>query len=247
MPPLPFDDDQAPLYTVGQVADMLGVQPAFLRRLDLEEVVQPARSGGGQRRYSRSEIARVQQVSTLAGEGLTLASIRRILGLEAEVADLKQQLDEQGTGKRPSPDATLNGRSIETTQSHTRRCDQTMRTSSTYDSVEQPAGVRVVHQDGTAIVMLHGDIDISLRHDLQAALVEAMEAKRVTVDLSRATFIDSTTLNALIGAHRTAHMADVTMMLTPGPENVMRTLHVSGVDQLIAEGGRNVEDLPQER
>ena len=91
--PLPFDDEHAPLYSVGQVADMLGVQPAFLRRLDLEEVVQPARSDGGQRRYTRSEIARVQQVSALADEGLTLAGIRRILVLEAEVADLKRQLE----------------------------------------------------------------------------------------------------------------------------------------------------------
>ena len=89
---LPIDDEHAPLYTVGQVADMLGVQPAFLRRLDVEEVVQPARSDGGQRRYSRSEIGRVQQVSELAGEGNSLASIRRILVLEAEVADLKRQL-----------------------------------------------------------------------------------------------------------------------------------------------------------
>ncbi|MEY2402683.1 MAG: MerR family transcriptional regulator, heat shock protein HspR [Acidimicrobiaceae bacterium] len=90
--PLPFDDEQAPLYTVGQVAGMLGVQPAFLRRVDVEEVVQPARSDGGQRRYSRSDIARVQRVSEMAGEGMTLAGIRRILVLEAEVADLKQQL-----------------------------------------------------------------------------------------------------------------------------------------------------------
>lgn len=90
---LPIDDDHAPLYTVGQVADMLGVQPAFLRRLDLEQVVQPARSGGGQRRYSRFEIGRVQQVSALAGEGMTLSSIRRILELEAEVADLKRRLE----------------------------------------------------------------------------------------------------------------------------------------------------------
>jgi MerR family transcriptional regulator/heat shock protein HspR len=89
---LPFDDEHAPLYTVGQVADMLGVQPAFLRRLDSEDVVQPARSGGGQRRYSRSEIARVQQVSEMAGEGMTLVGIRRILLLEAEVADLRRRL-----------------------------------------------------------------------------------------------------------------------------------------------------------
>jgi len=89
---LPFDDEHASLYTVGQVAGMLGVQPAFLRRLDVEDVVQPARSDGGQRRYSRAEIGRVQRVSEMAGEGMTLAGIRRILALEAEVADLERRL-----------------------------------------------------------------------------------------------------------------------------------------------------------
>ena len=88
-----IDDEHAPLYTVGQVADMLEVQPAFLRRLDAEQVVQPARSDGGQRRYSRAEIALVQQVSAMAGEGMTLAGIRRILVLEAEIADLRRQLE----------------------------------------------------------------------------------------------------------------------------------------------------------
>jgi MerR family transcriptional regulator, heat shock protein HspR len=89
---LPFDDEFAPLYSVGQVADMLGVQAAFLRRLDTEAVVQPARSDGGQRRYSRADIGVVQQVSAMAGEGMTLPGIRRILELEAEVASLRAQL-----------------------------------------------------------------------------------------------------------------------------------------------------------
>jgi MerR family transcriptional regulator/heat shock protein HspR len=88
----PFDDEQLPLYSVSQVAGMLGVQPAFLRRVDIEEVVQPARSDGGQRRYSRSDIARVQRVAEMADEGMTLVGIRRILLLEAEVAALKKQL-----------------------------------------------------------------------------------------------------------------------------------------------------------
>ncbi len=92
---LPFDDVNAPLYTVGQVADMLGVQHAFLRRLDTEDVVQPARSDGGQRRYSRHEIGRVQKVNELIDEGLTLAGIRRVLELEAQVADLQSQLTEE--------------------------------------------------------------------------------------------------------------------------------------------------------
>lgn len=89
---LPFDDDQAPLYTVGQVAGMLDVQPAFLRRLDVERVVQPARSGGGQRRYSRADIALAQHVSQMAEDGMTLSGIRRILVLEAEVAALRAQV-----------------------------------------------------------------------------------------------------------------------------------------------------------
>ena len=94
MPPLPrrplaFDDEHAPLYTVGQVAEILGVQPAFVRRLDTESVVQPARSTGGQRRYSRDEIDRIDAVSTMAAEGMTLPGIKRILVLEAEVAALQ--------------------------------------------------------------------------------------------------------------------------------------------------------------
>jgi DNA-binding transcriptional MerR regulator len=103
---LPFDDENAPLYTVGQVADMLGVQAAFLRRVDGEEVVRPARSDGGQRRYSRADIALVLRVSEMADEGMTLVGIRRILALEAEVADLKRQLDAAtrrgGRGERGS-------------------------------------------------------------------------------------------------------------------------------------------------
>jgi DNA-binding transcriptional MerR regulator len=93
--PLPIDDHGAALYTVGQVADMLGVQPAYLRRLDNEGVVQPLRSGGGQRRYSRNEIDQVRKVSLLVADGLTLAGIRRMLVLEAEVCDLQRQLAEE--------------------------------------------------------------------------------------------------------------------------------------------------------
>lgn len=91
---LAFDDEHAPLYTVGQVAGMLDVQPAYLRRLDVEQVVQPARSDGGQRRYSRNEIALVQHVTRMAAAGMTLPGIRRILVLEAEVGALEQQLAE---------------------------------------------------------------------------------------------------------------------------------------------------------
>jgi len=40
-------------------------------------------------------------VSDMAGEGLTLAGIRRILLLEAEVADLQRQLADLRTDTKP--------------------------------------------------------------------------------------------------------------------------------------------------
>jgi len=91
VPSLPFEDEDLPLYTVGQVSGMLEVQQAFLRRLDEFGVVRPSRSDGGQRRYSRREVATVQYVVQLTGQGVTLAGIRRILELETQVAQLEQE------------------------------------------------------------------------------------------------------------------------------------------------------------
>ena len=91
MPSLPLDDENLPLFTVGQVSQMLEIQQAFLRRLDEFRVVRPSRSAGGQRRYTRNEITVVQYVVALAGEGMTLAAIRRVLELEARVKDLEDE------------------------------------------------------------------------------------------------------------------------------------------------------------
>jgi MerR family transcriptional regulator/heat shock protein HspR len=90
---LPFDDENLPVFTVGQVAQMLEVQQAFLRRLDEFGVVCPSRSAGGQRRYSRTEVTAVRYVAQLVEEGMTLAAIRRVLELEAQVSQLVAERD----------------------------------------------------------------------------------------------------------------------------------------------------------
>ena len=91
MPSLPIDDENLPLFTVGQVSVMLEVQQAFLRRLDQKGVVSPSRSEGKQRRYTRREVTVVQYVVQLADQGVSLAGIRRILQLEAQVQELERQ------------------------------------------------------------------------------------------------------------------------------------------------------------
>jgi MerR family transcriptional regulator/heat shock protein HspR len=90
---LPLDDENLPLFTVGQVSAMLEVQQAFLRRLDEHLVVRPSRSTGGQRRYTRREITVVQYVVGLVDDGMTLPAIRRVLALEARVAELERERD----------------------------------------------------------------------------------------------------------------------------------------------------------
>ena len=90
----PFEDENIPLFTVGQVAEMLAVKQAFLRRIDELEVVTPQRSAGRQRRYTRVEIRVIQQVASMAGEGMTLPAIRRIIELETRLAEVAAQRDE---------------------------------------------------------------------------------------------------------------------------------------------------------
>ncbi|WP_062441793.1 MerR family transcriptional regulator [Herbidospora daliensis] len=89
-----MDDEFAPMFSVGQVASMLEVQHAFLRRIDQQHVVSPQRSAGGQRRYSRHDIGQIRQVVVLMGEGMTLAAVRRIIELEFEVIRLRRERDE---------------------------------------------------------------------------------------------------------------------------------------------------------
>jgi MerR family transcriptional regulator/heat shock protein HspR len=93
VPSLPLDDENMPLFTVGQVAEMLEVQQAFLRRLDEFHVVRPNRSAGGQRRYTRAEIVVVRYVSELMDGGMTLAAVRRVLQLELRVRELEAQCE----------------------------------------------------------------------------------------------------------------------------------------------------------
>jgi MerR family transcriptional regulator, heat shock protein HspR len=91
--PFSLDDADRPLFTVGQVSEMLEVQQAFLRRLDEFAVVSPSRSAGGQRRYTRNEIVVVRYVVDLIDDGLTLSAVRRVLALEERVRELEVERD----------------------------------------------------------------------------------------------------------------------------------------------------------
>ena len=92
MPLSRLDDEDYPAVTIGQAAQLLGVQPAFLRSLDAVGLISPERSGGGHRRYSRRQLALAIRIRALFDEGLTLDAAIRIVRLEDELAQARDRL-----------------------------------------------------------------------------------------------------------------------------------------------------------
>ncbi len=84
-----LDDPDFPALTMSQAAELLGVQAAFLRSLDISGVLQPHRSPGGHRRYSREQLGRAARMRGLLDDGHSLASAETILGLQDELASAR--------------------------------------------------------------------------------------------------------------------------------------------------------------
>ncbi|HEX5303293.1 MAG TPA: MerR family transcriptional regulator, partial [Streptosporangiaceae bacterium] len=57
-----------------------------------EGLLDPARSAGGTRRYSRRDIDRIAEICALTAGGLNLAGIRRVLALQEETRQLQAEL-----------------------------------------------------------------------------------------------------------------------------------------------------------
>lgn len=90
--PSKFDDADYPAYTMGRAADLLGVQPAFLRSLDASGLLNPRRSPGGQRRYSRVELAIAARVRELLDQNMPLAAAVRIVELEQHLDEARSRI-----------------------------------------------------------------------------------------------------------------------------------------------------------
>ena len=107
-----LDDQDYPAVTMGQAAELLGVQPAFLRSLDAAGVLTPQRSGGGHRRYSRRQLALAARMRELFDQGMTLDAAARIVGLQDELDTARARIGEleaQQTVPRESDPAAATG------------------------------------------------------------------------------------------------------------------------------------------
>jgi len=74
-------EDSKLLYTIGEVAEMIGEAPSLIRFWEKEfKVLKPVRSDSGTRKYTKEEIAKIQLIHHLVKiKGLTLEGARAYL------------------------------------------------------------------------------------------------------------------------------------------------------------------------
>jgi MerR family transcriptional regulator/heat shock protein HspR len=80
------------VYVISVAAELSGMHPQTLRIYERKGLLDPARTAGGNRRYSESDLDRLRRIAELTEEGLNLAGVKRVLALEAELARVSDEL-----------------------------------------------------------------------------------------------------------------------------------------------------------
>lgn len=81
------------VYVISVAAELAGMHPQTLRIYERRGLVLPARTQGGNRRYSDDDIEILRRIAELADQGLNLEGIKRVMSLEAENAYLRSELE----------------------------------------------------------------------------------------------------------------------------------------------------------
>jgi len=78
----PASDGTSGVYGITVAADLSGMSVQALRLYERKGLLQPNRTSGGTRRYSDTDIVRLRRIAQLIDDGINLAGIARVLGLE---------------------------------------------------------------------------------------------------------------------------------------------------------------------
>src|SRR5438128_11886557 len=99
-----FDDD-ANLFFISVAAQMLGMHPQTLRKYERLGFIQPSRTLGSMRLYSREELERLRLIKHLVDElGINLAGVQRLLAIAEAMQRVRPLMEEgalsTGAGRR---------------------------------------------------------------------------------------------------------------------------------------------------
>jgi len=89
------DEYSEPLYIISIAASILGVHVQTLRYYERAGMIEPSRSRGNRRLYSRSDIERLRRIKTLMNDlGVNLAGVEVIIRMSRRMAEMEQEIKE---------------------------------------------------------------------------------------------------------------------------------------------------------
>jgi MerR family transcriptional regulator, heat shock protein HspR len=96
---------QQELFLISMAAEMLGMHPQTLRKYERIGLIQPSRTIGSMRLYSRDELERLRVIKRLVDElGINLAGVQRLLSIAEVMQRIRPLMDEgalsTGNGRR---------------------------------------------------------------------------------------------------------------------------------------------------
>ncbi len=85
------DNSATPKYSIAVAADLSGVPPQQLRRMEESGLIAPQRTMGNTRRYSDADLDQIGAVANLGQAGVNAMGIQHILALQHELARLRKE------------------------------------------------------------------------------------------------------------------------------------------------------------
>jgi MerR family transcriptional regulator/heat shock protein HspR len=101
-----FERSTRAVYVISVAAELAGVHPQTLRIYERKGLLDPARTGGGNRRYSEADIAHLRRIQELTAAGLNLEGVRRVIALEGEIDRLRAELERTRADARQAVEMT---------------------------------------------------------------------------------------------------------------------------------------------
>src|SRR6476620_9597249 len=89
------------LYLISMAARLLGMHPQTLRKYERLGLVQPSRTIGSMRLYSRDELERLKAIKRLVDDGgINLAGVQRLLSIGEVVQRIRPMMRDEALSAR---------------------------------------------------------------------------------------------------------------------------------------------------
>ncbi len=94
------------VYVISVFAELAGVHPQTLRNYERSGLLNPQRTSGGSRRFSEADLAALRRIQELTNDGVNLEGVRRIMAMEIQLAQAREQLATLASESRSHVEAT---------------------------------------------------------------------------------------------------------------------------------------------